>query len=379
MVEITGLGTGGEGVGRIDGEVVFVSGALPGDRVTLVGLEKRRGTLRGSVGDVIEPSPHRVAANCPVFGECGGCTWLDFGYPAQGEWKRRIVQDCFQRIARIEVSPEWLEEPSLRLGYRTRATFHPAEAGWGFYARGSHAVVPIESCPLSHPKLNRAFSMLRGVQGTADLTITVNPEREEALIWSESEQPALKKVFPSAQAEGVAGNRNFFEFDGIPIVNGTFAQSSLLLNRLLRELVAENLGEPASLLDLYCGSGNFSLPWVAKAEVIGVDSSGPAVMAAFRKSGADYRVGNEAAMCTLIQERAWDAVLLDPPRIGAQKAAGALRNALCGRIVYVSCDPATLARDSRELAAAGWKLQRIAVVDMFPNTPHIETVSLFMR
>ena len=102
-------------------------------------------------------------------------------------------------------------------------------------------------------------------------------------------------------------------------------------------------------------------------------------MAAFRKSDADYRVGNEASMCALIQERAWDAIVLDPPRIGAQKAAGALAKSRCGRIVYVSCDPATLARDSRELAAAGWKLQRVTVVDMFPNTPHIETVCLFVR
>jgi 23S rRNA (uracil1939-C5)-methyltransferase len=168
-------------------------------------------------------------------------------------------------------------------------------------------------------------------------------------------------------------------FDRVPVVNGTFAQSSLLLNRMLREVVDAALDEPESLLDLYCGSGNFSLPYTDRCAVVGVDVSGPAVMAALRASGADYRVGNEPAMRELLAARAWDTVLLDPPRAGAKKIVMALAGARCNRVVYVSCDPASLARDTRELLDAGWRAGAVTVVDMFPNTPHIETVCRFER
>lgn len=379
VVHIESLGHGGEGLCRVEGAVVLVPGALPGDRVRLGALEKRRGVQWADAAELVERSPYRTEAACPVFGRCGGCDWLNFAYPAQGDWKQRIVEEAFRRIGRLEVETGWKEVPELRTSYRTRATFHSSSDGWGFYARGSHEVVPLETCPLAHERLNAAFQTLREVRGGSDVTITVNPEGDDVLVWTDRDEPEVRRVFPSAQSEAIGGTRTQFLFDGVPVVNGTFSQSSLLLNRLLREVADGFIGEPGSFLDLYCGSGNFSLGYADRCEVAGVDSSGPAVMAALRVSGADYRIGAPKQMIELIHSRAWDVVLLDPPRGGASKVASALGRARCNHVVYVSCDAATLARDSRALTAAGWTLQEAVVVDMFPNTPHIETVCRFTR
>ena len=379
IVQIVSLGHGGEGLCRVDGAVVLVPGALPGDAARLGPLQKSRGVHWAPAAEIVHPSPHRIQADCPVFGDCGGCNWLNFAYPAQAEWKRRIVEEAFRRIARLDVQANWAEDAKLRTRYRTRATFHACRDGWGFYARGSHTVVPIQACPLGHPRLNDAFARLRPGNDDGDITITVDPEGDEILVWSERPQPGVHKVFPNAQSEQAGGTRSSFEFDGVPVVNGTFSQSSLLLNRVLRWVVDSMLESQSNLLDLYCGSGNFSLHYAHSAEVVGIDSNGPAVMAAFRASGSDYRIGTEKQMVELIRSRKWDTVMLDPPRNGAQKVAKALQNAACERVVYVSCDPATLARDCRSLLAGGWKLSAVCVVDMFPNTPHIESVCQFRR
>src|SRR5690606_28505311 len=126
VVDITGVAHGGDGVCRIDDRVCFVPYALPGDRLRIVVEREAKGVLWGVLADIVEPSPHRQDATgcCPVGRHCGACGWLHFAYPAQAEWKRRIVLDSLQRIARVEADVEWVEDPELRLGYRTRAEFH---------------------------------------------------------------------------------------------------------------------------------------------------------------------------------------------------------------------------------------------------------------
>jgi len=159
-VEIDRLAHGGDGIGRVDGEICFVPHTLPGDVVRLDNVRRRKGVLRGEVAGQIQASPLRQPVTCPVFGACGGCSWLDFAYPGQAEWKQRIVQDCFARIGKVTVDVGIREDPALRLGYRTRATFHGNGEAWGFYAEGSHEVVPIKSCPLCHKNLNHALQQL---------------------------------------------------------------------------------------------------------------------------------------------------------------------------------------------------------------------------
>ncbi len=377
-VTIERVVAGGDGLARIDGAVCLIPYALPGDTIRIGAPERRGGVLRAQVDHVVTPSADRLPANCPVFGACGGCTWLHFAYPAQAGAKRGIVADCFRRIAGCEVTVEWADEPSLRFAYRTRATFRAANGRVGFYEARSHRIVDIEACPLCHPRLNSALARLRGAGIEGEFDITVNPESDDVLVWTRDPVPDLDSVFPLSNHSRSAGPRCQFVFDGVPIVCGGFAQASLLLNRVLRSRVQESLRGASSLLDLYCGSGNFSLP-LAEARVLGIDHHAPSIAAANALRPGAYECGSEAAFVRAIGRQEWDAILLDPPRQGAKPIIAALAQARAQRIVYVSCDPATLARDAKALLAAGWGLASVTAVDMFPHTAHVEAVAVFAR
>jgi 23S rRNA (uracil1939-C5)-methyltransferase len=373
-VEIVSLAYGGDGIGRIEGQVCFVPFALPGDTVRVRITRRTKNALWGEIVEVASASPERGPAACPAFGRCGGCTWGHFAYPAQAEWKQRLVREALQRMAKVEAAVEWAEEPALRLGYRTRAEFHGDGALLGFHAPGSHDIVDIEQCPLCHPRLNAALDTLRACRVKGSITVTVNPEGEETLVWSKFAQRRLRDRFPLANHLQDERPRAMFTFDGAPIVNGAFSQSSLLLNRLLVRTVHEMAGDAATVLDLYCGNGNLSLGLAARAKVTGIDHQREAVRAASGVSSAQYFAGGEDRMAEALREQPWDVVLLDPPRTGAKALAGALARSKARAIVYVSCDPVTLARDLKPMLEQGWRIVRAVALDLFPNTAHMETV-----
>lgn len=380
VLEITSLAHGGYGVGRIEGQVCFVAYALPGDKVRIQITRRSKGVLWGQIEEVLEaPSLRLSASRCPYFGACGACTWLHFAYPAQAAWKRRIVRDCLNRIARLDADVGWRENPELRLGYRTRGAFHSDGVKRGFYALGSHQIVDVARCPLCHPRLNAALERLRTVKVSVSVELAVNPEGEEVLTWTQNPEPALRAVFPSAQSASDKEARRSFIFDSVSIVNGAFSQSSLLLNRVLVSLVHEQTGNAARVLDLYCGSGNFSLGLTNATRVLGLDQNRFAVAAAARMGRGEYRTGREDDFTTALQAEPWDVVLLDPPRTGAASIAAALARHPAGTIIYVSCDPATLARDVKTLAGGGWRIANVTAVDMFPHTAHVETVCVLVR
>ncbi len=377
---ISGVAHGGYGIARLKDGVCMVPYALPGDTVNIKIIGKMRGVLWGQIHEVLIPSPERKTVyECPVFGECGGCSWLHFRYPAQCHWKARIVRDCFQRIAKADLEPEWIEDSALRFGYRTRAEFHRSDTGWGFYARESHRVVPIEACPLCHAVINDALRLLQGITKGKSIELTANPETGEVLVWLEAPTPEIESVFPLTDVAESSKTPHEFLFEGVPVVNGAFSQSSLLLNRFLTRVVDEMVAEPASLLDLYCGTGNFSIKYAQHIPVLGVDQNARAIARAASLGVGEYRLLCDEKFDLVLQEREWDVVLLDPPRQGAKKVISLLGESRAKRIVYVSCNPATLARDAHELMRKGWRIQRACVVDMFPHTAHIETVVRFER
>ncbi len=378
-IEITALANGGDGIGRIDGQVCFVPGGVPGDELRIEITRRTRQALWGRIEAVLQASPDRRKPICPYFGVCGGCNWLHIQEATQDEWKRRIVQDLLQRMGGVETGVEWGGEPEPRLGYRTRATFQGDGDRVGFHERASHDVVPIDRCPLCHDQLNEALNRLRevGIKGT--VTVTVNPEGGEPLVWSKFTNRKLKQYFPLAQSPKDEGGRASFLFDEVPIVNGTFSQSSLLLNRQLRGVVCALVGEPVSLLDLYCGNGNLSLPFEDTPDVLGLDHNKASVKAAYRRRKGSYQSGGEDKMIAQLRRGTWDTVLLDPPRSGAKILAPALAACSARAIVYVSCDPATLARDVRVLAQGGWRPVRTVALDLFPATAHVETVCRLER
>lgn len=380
VVTISGVGHGGSGVCRVDDWVCFVPHALPGDRLRIAVERQAKGVLWGVIEEILEPSPHRQHERgcCPVVDTCVACGWLHFSYPGQGEWKRQIVRDCFQRIARMEADVEWAENAALRQGYRTRAEFHGDGERWGFYQRGTHLVEPVRHCPLCHPRLNDALTRLWEARLQDSVEITVNPEGNDVLLWTRKPQRALKSLFESAESLR-DDRRASFLFDGVPIVNGCFSQSSLLLNRLLVRTVHEMMGPVQSVLDLYCGNGNLTLGLPDGARVLGLDHNRAAVSAASSMGRGEYRAGDESTFIRAARDGRWDAIVLDPPRTGAKALVHALDDANTPALVYVACDPATLARDVRMLSGQGWKPVRVVAVDMFPNTPHVETVCRLER
>lgn len=379
-LEITGVGHGGAGVGRIDGQVCFVPYGIPGDHLSIKITRASRKVMWGELVDILEPSPDRSAPNYPGWRPSGVSTWLHFNYPAQAHWKRQIVRDCLARIAGItDVELGWREDSALRTGYRTRAEFHGDGKRFGFYALGTHDIVDTERCPLCHPAMNRALERLRTLELKGSVTVTVNPEGDDVLVWTGFHSRKLRDRFPQAGTAKDERAPSRFFFDAIPIVNGTFSQSSLLLNRLLVETVHQYVGTPVSVLDLYCGNGNLTLGLPEKTAVTGIDHNRVAVKAADQVGRGTYYGGNEHKMVRRIKEDQWDTILLDPPRAGAKALIPALAACHARSIVYVSCDPATLARDLKGLYGGGWRIVQISALDLFPNTSHVETACLLRR
>ena len=378
-VTIVRLAHGGDGIGEIDGKICFVPYGLPGDVVEVKLVKNTKKFCRGKITKVITPSPDRIETTCPVFEKCGGCSWLHFDYPTQLEWKQKIIKICFEKLAKIDVEIAGLENPELRSGYRTRATFKGVNGRWGFYAAQSHEVVDIEECPLCHPNLNAALTKLRQSPLGGEVEVLANPEGEEVLVWTEEASEELQEDFPLAQSLEEEGTRHQFMFDDVPVVNGTFNQSSLELNRLLVNHVHSFLHDSDSILDLYCGSGNLTLGLNATATVVGLDKNGPAIQAADQTERGEFHIGNDKSFPDFIMRQHWGAIVLDPPRVGAKTIMDTLVKADTDRIVYVSCDPATLARDTAVLLKGEWEIHSVTALDLFPNTAHVETVCVFDR
>lgn len=378
-LEITGMAHGGHGVGRIDGRVCFVPSAIPGDTLRVRTTRETKSVLWAEIAEIVTPSPDRRRVELPEYEANGAATWLHFAYPAQAEWKCQIVADSLARLGGIEAEIEWLDDPDLQLGYRTRATFHGDGVKLGYYARGTHDIVDMARCPLSHEKLNAAFARLRETDLKGSATLTVDPEGDKVLVWTKFPKRKVKHLFPNANTPAEEGNRAMFFFDNVPIINGCFSQSSLLLNRLLVSVVHNFVDHAPTVLDLYCGSGNLTIGLPERSEITGMDHNRYAVKSARRTKRGEYRPGGEPEMNNLIAEDQWDTIILDPPRAGAKALAPALAASTARKLVYVSCDPATLARDLKTIAGGGWQLERTVAIDLFPNTAHVETVCLLVK
>ena len=413
-VEITDLSHGGRAVGRVEGKVVFVPYGVPGDVVRLEGIEDRGRFCEARIAEVLTPSPHRVAWDCPVFGSCGGCCWLHIDPQIQREWKARMVGESLARIGHIE-PPQitQAEPPSPALGYRGRAglqcrwTAHGYEIG--FNAQGSRRVIDIDRCPLLTDGANEVLAVLRRalcVPGLADgiarIDVCHSPDDGKAsvlLFVPPSRQKRFGDVLKGLSASAVVTEARFgtqkgtrgavhFKLRGLTyrVSPHSFFQANVEGAPVLLDTVMEMADPRRSqvIVDLYSGVGFFTLPLARRAKhVIGVEGNPDAVADAranARKNGvarADFHALSVSGDLTALGLERADTVVLDPPREGAKEALPAIAKLRPDRIVYVSCDPATLARDAAALAEAGYVLRESVVVDMFPATPHVESVNRF--
>lgn len=415
-VEITALAFGGKGVGRINGKVVFVPFTAPGDRVRVRLEVEKKGFSEGVVTEVIEPSPLRVEPVCPVYGVCGGCALQHMEYSSQVEWKERILRDTLKRIGRVE--PERFDPPApspMPYNYRSRAGFKVEKGRWGFFEAKSHRVVDIEYCPIADHVINSAFSSIKKAlngENTGLFALDIGLSEKDAMPvaslhvtsdkgfdWQGAlAETGLKgfEVWVSPEKKG-KGKRIFAEQDSRLVYEaggvefyagiGVFSQVNRFQNKALVDRVLEyaSLGGAETVVDLFCGVGNLSLPLSRRAsKVIGVESSSEAVREAgwnaernsienagfVREDASMWVAGN---LKTVEKERPL-VVVLDPPRSGEPEAAKTLSALRPEKIVYVSCSPPTLARDLALLAGSGYRVRSAGFFDMFPQTYHMESI-----
>jgi 23S rRNA (uracil1939-C5)-methyltransferase len=433
-IAVTDLLSNGQGVGRAAGVVVFAWGPLPGERarvrITLV-------KAKYAVGDLLEllaTSPERSAPFCRVFGVCGGCQVQHLGYAAQLAWKRTMVESALRRIGGIREAH--VDEPigmANPRAYRNKMALvvRPASPGaeFGFYQARSHDIVPVETCPVVAPQLDRTIELLWAAARQPQTAAAFADARHVVArvgrssggtvlsITTARSSPTLRRLAGALERAlpGVVGIANAFEPASPNAVTGrkgatvagradieeeiggvTFRVSAASFFQINSEMVGKifeflrpQVRQGTRIIDVYCGAGTFSLFFAALgATVVGIEENPNAVREA-RANAERNGLASSASFVAGRSERllrtgasaealiAADVVFLDPPRKGSDEVTlGTIAAARVPSIWYLSCNPSTLARDLVQLIAAGYALGAVQPFDMFPQTGHIEALAM---
>lgn len=422
LLQIDKLANDGRGIGHVEGRVWFVAGALPGEQVEARVLAARSKVIDAQVERVLQASALRREPACAVAGRCGGCTLQHLPHAEQLQLKQHSLAEQLQRVAGVQPL-EWaapLTGPEL--GYRRRARI---AVRWdikqkflhvGFRAAASQDIVAIGACPVLVPALQpiaRALpQMLRGLQrperighvelfsGTDCVLLLRHTaalaagdvarvrgfcaEYRAQLWWQADGDP---QPDTPAQAASFRLEEDALQLDWLP---GDFVQVNAPINAAMLRQALDWLAPQADerVLDLFCGLGNFALPLARRArEVVAVEGVANMVQRARANAlanGLENVQVYQADLSRALPAAEWlrdgfAAVLLDPPRDGALEVVRQMSELGAQRLVYVSCNPATLARDSLELITRGYRLQRAGILDMFPQTAHVEAMALFIK
>ncbi len=412
-LEIGSMAYGGEGVGRWQGKAVFVPYTMEGEQVTAEIIEDRGRYARARLVQVIAPAAQRVSPPCPHFGpdRCGGCSWQHVSYSAQLVFKAGIVRDQLTRIGRVA---DPLVRPPLGMDdpwhYRNHVQLVAGADGLlAYQAAASHRSVVVTQCPIAHPWVasmveapaaGAAWRLPPGLGGgwvrRAAPRAGISTGQRLLVLEAGRQPPLVRGVWPFAVAVEagtrvipLAGNPHLEERLGGRVFRYSprsfFQVNSAQAERLVE--VVSGYVEPQgdeTLLDCFCGVGVFGLLLAGRVKrVIGVEESGSSISDARVNAAGVVNVtflhGQAQSVVPSLAEPV-HTVVLDPPREGCDPAVlKAIASLAPRRIVYVSCDPSTLARDVGRLAEAGYVLREVTPVDMFPQTYHIETVALLTR
>jgi 23S rRNA (uracil1939-C5)-methyltransferase len=375
-VEVERILPGGMGLAHAGGKTVFVSLAAPGDRLR-VRVEREQGNvLFASIEEIVAPSPLRIEPPCPYFGRCGGCDFQQLTYEAQLVAKAEIIRDCLHRIARLESVPDFVVTPSPdNWRYRMRAMWQidREQRAIGYYERGSRRVCDVVDCAVLRPALQekleevRATEWRRVPEGLKHLDVV---QGENGVSFA----PAFAGFHTSELSLTVRGEVYHFNAETFFQINPS------LLGPLIDFALGDALGE--SVLDLYCGVGLFTLPLARRFKSVTAVEANSAAVRFARRNLQQAALTNARVITATVTD--WfrnkpvgpvDFVLLDPPRAGAESAViKGIIDLRPAAIAYVSCDPATLARDLKKLIAGGYAIDSMAAFDLFPQTHHVETV-----
>ncbi len=395
---------GGDGLARLDGRVVLVPFVLPGERIRARAEREKPGLVRASAVEIIEAAAQRVAPPCPHFGRCGGCHYQHAPYEFQLAAKRSILAEELRRLGKIEPPEEIAVVAGEPFGYRNRVQLHVERGRIGYWEARSHKLCGIGECPIASPKLNRAIAALAGMlrdprwpRFLRSLELFTD-ERTLQLNALETEAPLARRFFDwcgeiiPGLAPGLAQGALDYEGRFRVSAHSFFQVNRFLLDALVEAAIGgDSAGDSAgaagdTATDLYAGVGLFSLALARRFGKLQAVESGVGAVRdlefnAQRAGLANLRAEQSSAEEYLTKlDRAPDFVLLDPPRAGLGKIVVRRLSELKPlRITIVSCDPATLARDLAALLAAGYRLEKLTLVDLFPQTFHLETVARLVR
>lgn len=433
-LEIDALNSEGSGVGRVDGFAVFVPGALSGERLRAHVIKVTSSYAVAKALEILSPAPERVKPRCAAYAACGGCTLQHLSYPAQLLEKQRLVRDALTRLGGFVEPPlgptHGMEEPWR---YRNKGSF-PFGGGdvavFGFYAARSHRLVPIADCPIQDARvldiaqrvaawaaeqrvlpydettrkgqLRHVMARVSASGETLAVVVTKGPLPKQASLiealegvdslWHNQNEDDTNVIFGERFTllagaprihETVGGLR--FSLGPQSFLQVNPSQTALLYDRAIALLAPK---KTEILIDAYCGIGTISLMLAKRAmKVIGIEQVAAAIEDARENAkqngieNAQFHTGAvEDLLPKLLETESVSALVLDPPRKGCGEAAlNAIGKSRIQRLVYISCNPATLARDCKLLKSYGFSLDAAEPVDMFPHTSHVETVCLMSR
>ena len=378
---------GGDALARLEGRVVLAPFALPGERIRVWAEREKPGLIRASTLETLEPAPQRVPAPCPHFTHCGGCHYQHASYECQVTAKRAILAEELRRLGKIEPPAEIAAVAAEPWGYRNRVQLHIDDARLGYRQMRSNKLCAIGECPIASPKINQTIGALAGMlrdgrwpRFVRSLEIFTD-ERQVQLNVLDADRPVARRFFEwcGETITGLVQGALDYQ-DRFRVSRGAFFQiNRFLADGLVETALAGVEGETA--LDLYAGVGPFSLALARRFRTVTAVESGSAAARDLEFNAARAGVTNVQVEQRAVEaylealEHAPDFVLADPPRAGLGKSAvkrlAVLRPQ---RLTLVACDPATMARDVAGLIAAGYRIEKLAMVDLFPQTYHLETV-----
>ena len=405
-VTIEKLVYGGDGLARVNGQVVLTPFVLPGERATVETFEQKPGLVRSKLIELQASAAERVDARCPYFGRCGGCHYQHAGYEAQLGFKREILAETLRRVGKIEPPEEILVIAAEPWHYRNRAQFHIQGTELGYREARSNRLCGIEHCPISSPRINQVIATLRKMLRDArwprfvrSIEVFTNEEQVQLNVL-ETERPVARRFFDwcsetipgfvpgpldyvgarHASPGALAGpTATTYRVSG-----GSFFQvNRFLIDPIVEAALADASGESA--LELFAGVGLFSLPLAKQFTKVTAVESGAGALRDLQFNAERARVAIEAHQSSVDSfltgtTAAPDFVLADPPRAGLGKiAVRELLRLKPPSLTIVACDPATLARDLAALIAGGYKLGDLTMVDLFPQTYHIEAIAQLKR
>lgn len=424
--DIDNLTLEGRGVARVSGKTVFINGALPGERVSARIHTRHKRYDEADTYQVLTPSAERQQPPCQYYGQCGGCQLQHLQPSAQIIYKEQLVLDQLRRFA--DTVPEQVDgaltgnnlayRRAARIGINQRST---GELLVGFRRKSSHKLLDIDGCPVLDPRINQLLSSLRKLlseqgdikhlthldiscgdnQGCLTIRSTRTPDEmllsavaeicasQNFRFYIEDNDGSVTQIGPAAES------LSYTVLDGalnLEFAPGDFLQVNATVNQQMIARALAWLAPKAEdrVLDLFCGLGNFTLPLATQAgRVVGVEGSADMVSRAelnARRNGCENAEFFKSDLSSDIRESVWyqqtrqsgfDLILLDPPRTGAEACVQQLADYGARAVLYIACNPAALVRDSQYLKAAGYRMTRFSVMDMFPHTAHVESMALF--